>query len=101
TRDVSVTADDRIVVMTTCNLGETNGRYTLVAKLLDHEVANPFPEEEQESRLGDRIDIFNLLSRFKSLSIWQWLLILVLLIILTFTLYKLELKRYRKKNAKP
>ena len=101
TRDVSVTADDHIVVMTTCNLGETNGRYTLVAKLLDHEVANPFPEEEESVRLGDRIDIFNLLSRFKSLSIWQWLLILVLLIIITFILYKLELKRYRKKkNAK-
>ncbi len=100
TRNISVTPDDHIIVMTTCNLGETNGRYTLVAKLLDHEVANPFPEEEEAVRLGDRLDVFSWLSSFKNLPIWLWIVILLSLIILTWLLYKLELRRLARKKKK-
>lgn len=98
-RDISVTVNDHIVIMTTCNLGETNGRYTLAAKLLDHEVVNPFPEEENTNR-GDRIDIFSWLSNFAKLPILAWFLILIALIILTYILYKAELKRLKKKQEK-
>ena len=98
-RNVEVSTNDHIVIMTTCNLGETNGRYTLVGKLLDHEVANPFPEEEKEVRLGDRLNLFSIFDRFLYLSVWQWIAILVALIVLTWTLYRLELRRVRRKKA--
>ena len=100
-RNVQVSTDDHIIIMTTCNLGETNGRYTLVAKLLDHEVANPFPEEEEETRTGTgRLDVFNVLNKFAEFTIWQWILFLILAIILIYLLYKLERRRLLKKKEK-
>ena len=100
-RDIGITTNDHIIVMTTCNLGETNGRYTLVAKLLDHEVANPFPEEEEETRTGiGSLSVFRLVDRFAQLTIWQWILLLIILICLTWLLYKAERKRLLRKKEK-
>ena len=100
-RDAGVSINDRIIVMTTCNLSETNGRYTLVAKLLDHEVANPFPEETEETRTGiGSLNVFRLVDRFAQLTIWQWILLLIILICLTWLLYKAERKRLLKKKEK-
>ena len=100
-RDIGVTTNDHIIVMTTCNLSETNGRYTLVAKLLDHEVANPFPEEEDETRTGiGSLNVFSIVDRFAQLSIWQWILLLIILICLTWLLYKAERYRLLKKKER-
>lgn len=99
-RDVGVTTSEHIVIMTTCNLTETNGRYTLVAKLLDHEVANPFPEEEEEVRIGDRLDVFSLFNNFSKLPLWQWILILVAIIILLWLLYRAERRRLLNKKQR-
>lgn len=100
-RDIGVTTNDHIIVMTTCNLTETNGRYTLVAKLLDHEVANPFPEEE-ETRTGiGSLNVFSIVDRFAQLTIWQWILLLIILICVIWLLYKAEGRRLlRKKERK-
>ena len=101
-RDIGITTNDHIIVMTTCNLSETNGRYTLVAKLLDHEVANPFPEEEEETRTGiGSLNVFSIVDRFAQLTIWQWILLLIILICIIWLLYKAERKRLlRKKERK-
>ena len=101
-RDIGVTTNDHIIVMTTCNLTETNGRYTLVAKLLDHEVANPFPEEEEETRTGiGSLNVFSIVDRFAQLTIWQWILLLIILICIIWLLYKAERRRLlRKKERK-
>lgn len=100
-RDIPVTTDDHIIIMTTCNLSETNGRYTLVAKLLDHEVANPFPEEKKEIRTGNRsLDFFSLLNRFARLTIWQWIMMLIVAILITCFLYRAELRRVARKRLK-
>ena len=101
-RDIGVTTNDHIIIMTTCNLSETNGRYTLVAKLLDHEVVNPFPEEEEETRTGTgSLNVFSIVDRFAQLTIWQWILLLIILICIIWLLYKAERKRLlRKKERK-
>ena len=101
-RDIGVTKNDHIIIMTTCNLSETNGRYTLVAKLLDHEVVNPFPEEEEETRTGTgSLNVFIIVDRFAQLTIWQWILLLIILICIIWLLYKAERKRLlRKKERK-
>ena len=98
-RDIEVTTNDRIIIMTTCNLTETNGRYTLVAKLLDHEVANPFPDEEEETRTGvGSLNVFSIMDRFAQLSIWQWILLLIILICILWLLYKAERRRLLNKK---
>jgi len=45
TRDVKVTTDDRIILLSTCSSDSTNGRDILVAKICDEVFANPFAEE--------------------------------------------------------
>ena len=101
-RDIEVTTSDHIIIMTTCNLNETNGRYTLVAKLLDHEVVNPFPEEEEDTRTGiGSLNVFSIVDRFAQLTIWQWILLLIILICIIWLFYKAESKRLlRKKERK-
>ena len=47
--DVSVTVDDRIVLLSTCSPGSTNGRDILVAKISDTVYSNPFDIEEMDN----------------------------------------------------
>lgn len=94
-----VTANDRIVLMSTCSADITNGRFVLVGKLLDNEVANPFPEEEKTVRQA-QLDIFSALEIVLKLPLWQWILILIALIILIYLLYRAERERLRRKKEK-
>ena len=92
-----LTPRDTLIVFSTCNLTETNGRYIVVAKLLDHTVPNPYEETELKIRNnGERIDTFTLFNRYGALPLWIWLAILILLIIVTFILYRLSRRRDRK-----
>lgn len=98
-RNLDITMDDHLVTMTTCNLTETNGRFTLVGKILDHEVANPFPEEERTGSTAN-IDLYNVFNSVLKYTVKQWILILIALIILVWLLYRLERRRLvnRQKN---
>lgn len=98
-RNTEVTINDHIVIMATCNLSATNGRFVLVGKILDHEVANPFPEEERV-RADTTINLFSIVNRFKDLPIWIWILILIGLIVVIWILYELEKKRLLRKRDK-
>ena len=98
-RELGVTTNDHIILMSTCSEDITNGRFVLVGKLLDQPVANPFPEEEK-STSNERIDLYNIFDQVMKLPVWQWILILIALIIITWILYKLELRRVKKKKEK-
>ena len=98
-RNLDITMDDHLVTMTTCNLTETNGRYTLVGKILDHEVANPFPEEERTGSTAN-IDLYNVFSSVLKYTVKQWILILIALIILVWILYRLERRRLVNRQKK-
>lgn len=97
-RNSPVTTQDHIILLSTCSADITNGRFILVGKILDHEVANPFPEEEskKEAQTG-RFDIFNVWNSFMKLPIWMWILILIALILLTWFLYRFEKRRSARK----
>ena len=98
-RNVDIPMDDHLVTMTTCNLTETNGRYTLVGKILDHEVANPFPEEERTGSTAN-IGLYNVFNSVLKLTVKQWILILIALIILVWILYRLERRRRVNRQKK-
>ena len=98
-RNLDITMDDHLVTMTTCNLTETNGRYTLVGKILDHEVANPFPEEERTGSTAN-IDLYNVFNSVLKYTVKQWILILIALIILVWILYRLERRRLVNRQKK-
>ena len=91
--------NDKILLMSTCSAEITNGRFVLVGKILDHEVPNPFPEEEKEQRILG-IDVGKVLDTMLKLPLWQWILLLILLIILLGILYSVERYRLKKKKER-
>lgn len=94
-----ITENDRIVLMSTCSADITNGRFVLVGKILDHEVPNPFPEEEEATPpLLDHLLSF--MNRLLGLPLWGWILILVAVIFLLGLLYHAERQRLRKKQER-
>ena len=48
-QDVSVTVNDKIVLLSTCSANSTNGRDILIAKITDSVPSNPFEIDETES----------------------------------------------------
>lgn len=94
TRTSPVTPDDHIVLMSTCSADMTNGRFILVAKILDHPVENPFPDEEHTI---SGIDTAKITARIWKLSVWMWIAIIIGLIILVLLLYLLSTYLYKKK----
>ena len=91
-----ITTRDQLLVLSTCNLEETNGRYIVVAKILDHPVENPYPKSEIKPRKPGTIDAYSLFNKYGALPIYIWIGIIVLLIILTYVLYKVSRRRDKR-----
>lgn len=100
TRTSPITPDDHLLVLSTCAMDKTNGRMLLVAKLLDHHVANPYPKSELKKKDYGTAEAFSLVERVGKFPIWEWILLLVILILLTFILYILSRKTSRRKGEK-
>lgn len=95
-RTSPITPDDHIVLLSTCSADITNGRFILVAKLLDHPVENPFPDEEHTVVEG--IDTDKVIYYIGKWSLQTWIIIFILLILLMLVLYLLSRKRDRGKD---
>lgn len=93
-RTSPVTPDDHLVLLSTCSADITNGRFILVAKLLDHPVENPFPDEKHAT---SGIDTNKVIFRIGKWSLQTWIAILIGLIILVLALYILSTYLYKKK----
>ena len=89
-----LTPNDKILVFSTCNLTKTNGRYVVIAKVLDHTVDNPY--KGTEIKKTERIDTFTLFNQYGSLPLWIWIAIVILLTILVYVLYRLSRRRDRR-----
>ena len=91
TRDVGVTMEDRILLLSTCDSALTNGRDILIARITDETYANPFDEE----RLPLAVD------RLLELPVWVRLLAVVILLIIIIALNRNKGKKNQKnKNNK-
>ena len=95
TRTSPVTPDDHLILLSTCSADITNGRFILVAKLLDHPVENPFPDKEHTVQ---GIDTAEITAKIGKWSVWTWIAILIGLIILVLLLYLLSTYLYKKKQ---
>ena len=80
TRDISVTLDDRIVLLSTCTSSITNGRYMLVGRITDDVYPQEVREVKPVIRLGSGIS--GQISSLRTVPIWLWVLLLILLITL-------------------
>lgn len=75
TRDIGVTVDDKIVLLSTCSSYATNERHILAGRITDETFANPFATED-EINTGKPIDSES------GYPLWFWLLMIVFLIAL-------------------
>lgn len=94
-----VSPNDQLLVFSTCNLNETNGRYIVIAKILDHTVENPYAKSEKKKTNNERIDTFTLFNKYGALPLWIWIALIILLILLTFISYKLSRRRDKRLAA--
>jgi sortase B len=90
TRDIDVTVNDRIILLSTCSPGPTNRRDILVGRITDERYANPFQtyEKAPETPTADRLP--GLLLRLPG---WLWAAIAVAAILLLAARMKKRKKR--------
>lgn len=77
-RDMTVTTEDRIILLSTCTSSVTNGRYLLVGKLVDELHLQEKKNQAPAIRVGIGID--RRADRMRSLPVWVWCIAVILLI---------------------
>lgn len=74
TRNIPVSTDDRIVLLSTCTSSITNGRYMLAGKITDTLYPQKSVEVKPVIRLGSGIEKH--MSRITALPLWVWIFVL-------------------------
>jgi len=96
--EVSVTIDDRIVLLSTCSETSTNGRDLLVAKITDYVYDDAFAENPTVPIRAPRQYVDNLPGLFEQAPLWVKIIVIalpLLLILLLIILTKSSRKRKR------
>lgn len=96
TRDIGVTVEDRIVLLSTCSNESTNGRDILVARITDTLFDDTFiPTETNDT--GPQAEVDAQGSIWAKIPLWLWFTIpgLLVLILLIVVLYKNHQRRKR------
>ena len=96
-RDIGVTIDDNIVLLTTCSSSSTNGRDILIARISDELFDNPFATEEG---LAEELTPGGLLDWWLALPLCQKLLFIILPLLALLLLISFLVRRKRKAKAR-
>ena len=75
-RELNITEDDHLVLLTTCTSDMTNGRNVLVGRLTDQ----VYPEKEKAKNLGTGID--KLKEKMIQVPVIYWILLLIIVLLL-------------------
>lgn len=97
--DRSVTAEDRIVLLSTCAEVTTNGRTVLVGRLTEQVAQNPWQEEEDTaSGTPAGADLYSFFAQWERVPMLVWALLVLLVLIGILVIYNAALKRRRGKR---
>jgi len=92
TRDIEVTTEDHILVLTTCSTESTNGRDILAAKISDESFGNSFFAEETD-KTNRQVSV-DQQSSWEDLPMWLKIMLpVIVLMLLVIAIYY----RYRKR----
>ena len=78
-REIQVTADDRIVLLSTCSASSTNGRDILIGRITDELYEDTFKINETKNIIGKILTVDGLDSLWSQISIWIKLALIGLL----------------------
>jgi len=98
TREVQVTAEDRIVLLSTCSASSTNGRDILVAKITNSACDDPFKLNETD-KSGSVLTVDRLSGLWMRIPLWLRILMLIVPLVL-LRLWLLSLTRNKKHSRK-
>jgi len=100
-RDVEITTEDRIVLLSTCSSSSTNGRDILIGKISDEPYDDPFMKNKKEADIKEQLHVDSKSSFYNKMPVWLLiLLILFILIILIILILVIDRIRYKKKQSK-
>ena len=95
-RSSPVTPDDHLVLLSTCSADITNGRFILVAKILDGPVENPYPDTTPHT-VKEGIDTAKVTAFIGKWPVTAWIAFLLTLIILVLAAYLASNYLYQRK----
>jgi len=96
TREIGVSTDDKIVLLSTCSNEATNQRDILVGRVTDTVYHNDF-EAEERIRSVAGIDAYDLNDIWNELPLWAWILIaLALILVLSAVIFRSVRKRRKE-----
>ncbi len=98
TREIGVTEEDHILLMTTCSSDATNGRDILVARITKDGYINPFNEEESSN--VNTVSVDRQASLWARLPKWLQIMLPVILLILLMIAVYYKFRRKRGKHEK-
>ena len=103
-RELDVTSEDNIVLLSTCSRNMTNGRYILAAVITEKTQVDLYEDENKSdgTSLMDTDFKLRLKSFVSVVPLWYWLFIILLLLMLIFLVGKLRhIKRHSRCHFTP
>ena len=101
TRDIGVTIDDNIVLLSTCTSDSTNGRHILAARIVDETFTNSFPSGEDSGGLGiGGIDNQAGMTILDRIPVWGWVVLWIVLLLLIIIIIESIRDISKKKKIK-
>ena len=89
-RDLDVTTEDRLVLLSTCTTSMTNGRNILVGRLSD----TLYPEAEEPLNLGTGVDAL------EESPLWLWILAAALLLLIIYLTLRARRRAKKRREDK-
>ena len=97
-RDISLTPNDKLVLLSTCSSESTNGRNILLCHITDEVYENTFTDDEPGAKFGLHIDMGSIQSAVGHVPNWCWLVLFILL--LTLEIFITERRKRRRRQRK-
>ena len=98
-REIGVTGDDRIIILSTCTAESTSGRHVLIGRISNETYANAFEysnnSDNDVNHIFNRFSVMEILARFSG---WLWILWILLILLILFLIYSIVSKRKRRKS---
>ena len=94
--ETPVTAEDRIVLLSTCSESTTNGRSVLVAKITDELHGDPFESKKTDTSHPVIDSITNL---WTGIPVWGWIAAAALLLLLLAVILTLKKRKGKKRRG--
>ena len=103
TRDIGVTIEDNILLLSTCTSDSTNGRHILAARILDETFINTFPTDTEGGVGIGGVDDLSGVTFLDRIPTWGWIvlwIVLLLLILIIIDGIRSIAKKGKKKDKK-